>query len=82
MYNYDPSLQKFIGKVKLKLRLRKTVPTITVVIVGRAIAIKRKIKKRSKEIIPKLKQRRLKAITLHEAIEKSQLLQFQYWKNK
>ena len=41
------------------------------VIVGRAITIDSEIKQRSKEIIPKNKQRRLGVITLQGAIEKS-----------
>ena len=36
------------------------------------------IKKRSKELIPKMKQRGLRAITLQGALDKSTL---QYWKN-
>ena len=38
--------------------------TIALAIVGRAITIEREIKRRSKEIIAKIKQRRLRAITL------------------
>ena len=36
---------------------------------GRAINIEGEIKKRGKEIVQKIKQRRLRAITLQEAIE-------------
>ena len=42
-----------------------------IAIVGRAITIEMEIKKRSKNIIPNIKQRRLRAITLQVAIDKS-----------
>ena len=38
--------------------------------VGRAITIERAIRKRSKEVIPKMKEIRLRVITLNGAIEK------------
>ena len=44
-------------------------------IVGRAITIKRAIKKRRKLLIPRIKLRRLRAITLQGTIEESQILQ-------
>ena len=46
--------------------------TFAIVIVGRAITIEREMKQRSKEIIAKMDQRRLRAITLQGAIEKFQ----------
>ena len=39
-------------------------------IVGRAITIKRGKKERSKDILPKMKQRRLKAISFEENLER------------
>ena len=44
---------------------------ISIVLVGRTITIQRAIKKRSKELIPKIKKRRLIVITLQGATEKS-----------
>ena len=37
---------------------------------------------RSKEIIPKMKERQLRVITSQGVIEKNQILLFQYWKNE
>ena len=54
--------------------------TIAIAIVGSAITLERAIKKRSKELIPSIKQRRLRAITLQGVIEKSQIVLSQYWK--
>ena len=51
---------------------------MAIVIVGRSIIIERE--ERSKEIIPKTKQKRLRAITLQKAIEKSPILLSQYHK--
>ena len=45
-------------------------------------SIEREIMGRSKEITPKMKQRRLRAITLQGALEKSPILISQYWKNE
>ena len=50
----------------------------TIAIVRRAINDGRVIKKRSKELIPKIKQRRLRAITLQEPIEKNPIMLSQY----
>ena len=44
----------------------------TFAIVKRAITMEREIKERSKEIVIKIKKRRLRVITLHD----------QYWKKK
>ena len=44
----------------------------------RAITIERSVKKRRKELIPKMKQRRIRAITLKEAIEKGPILLSQF----
>ena len=54
--------------------------TIAIAIVGSAITLERAIKKRSKALIPSIKQRRLRAITLQGVIEKSQIVLSQYWK--
>ena len=52
-------------------------------IVERAITIERTIKKRSKDLIPKIKQIRSRAINVQGAIEKCLILLSQYWrKNK
>ena len=48
--------------------------TITVAIVRRAITIKRELKKRSRELIPIIKQRIIRAITLQGTITKSPIL--------
>ena len=56
--------------------------TIAIAIVGRAVTLGRAINKRSKELIPKMKQRRTKAIPLQESIEKSPILPFQYSKER
>ena len=50
--------------------------TIAIVIVGRAITLWRSIKKRSKELIPKVKYKILRAITLHDRsnIEKANIV--------
>ena len=45
---------------------------------GRAITIERAIKNISKELIPKIKQRRLRAITLWGAIMKGSILLLQH----
>ena len=45
------------------------------------MTIEREKKERSKEITPKIKERRLRAITLQGAIEKSPIYLSQYWKN-
>ena len=50
-------------------------------IVERAIPLERKIKKRSKENISKIKQSRLRPITLKGAIEKSPMLLLQNLKD-
>ena len=55
--------------------------TIPVGIVGRAITIDKEAKKRSKDLNPKIKQRRFGAITLQGAIEKSPILLSQYCNN-
>ena len=55
--------------------------TIDLVKVGRAMTLERAIKKRSKELIPKMKQKKI-AITLQGAIEKSTILLSQYWKHE
>ena len=52
----------------------KRVTTIAITIVGRMIALERAISKKSKELIPKVKQRRLRAITLQQTINKSLIL--------
>ena len=44
--------------------------------------LKERIKKRSKEPIPKRMERRLRVITLQGAIKKSPILLSQYWKNE
>ena len=54
--------------------------TIAIALVGRAINIEREIKRRSKEILTKMKQRRLRVMTLKGAIEKSLILLSQYLK--
>ena len=54
---------------------------LVIAIVGRAITIVREIKERSKEILPKIKQRRLREINLQGAIVKGPILLLQYWKN-
>ena len=45
--------------------------TIAIAILGRAITVEREIKKISKEITAKMKQKKLREITLQEAIEKN-----------
>ena len=45
-------------------------------------SITREMKEKSKEIISKIKQRRLRVITLQGAIEKSPIFLWQYSKNK
>ena len=62
--------------------MQKRAKAIHVGIVGRAITIERATKKRSKELVPKMKQRRLGAITLQGAIEKSLILLSQYCNNQ
>ena len=47
--------------------------TIAITLVGRVITFERTIKKISNELLPKIKQRRLRAITLQWAIEKSHI---------
>ena len=49
-------------------------------IVGRVLSVEREIKERTKEILLKIKQRKLRSITLHRAIEESPILLLQYWK--
>ena len=44
-------------------------------IVGKGIIIEREMKERYKEIIPEMKQKRLGAITLQRAKEKSSILE-------
>ena len=44
---------------------------IAIAIVGRAITLERAMQKRSKEVIPKIKQRILRAITVQLYIEKN-----------
>ena len=46
------------------------------------VTLGRKIKKRSKDMLPKTKQRRIRVITLQEAIENCPILLSQYWKDK
>ena len=53
---------------------------IAIAIVGRAIIKEKAIKKRVKELIPKMKKKRLRGIHLQRAIEKSAILLSQYWK--
>ena len=65
-------IEKKVMKILFLLPLRA--------IVGRAITIERE-EKRIKEIIPKIKQRRLRAITSQGAIEKSSILLSQYCEN-
>ena len=48
--------------------------TIAIAIVRRSIYKERKIKERSKEIMAKIKQTRLRQITLKVSIEKSPIL--------
>jgi len=55
------------------LPLRATISAL--VIVGRAITIKKEIKERRKHILPKMKQRRLRTITLQGATSKIPILQ-------
>ena len=50
------------------LRARR-VTAIAIVIVGRALTLEKEIKERSKEILAKIMQRRLRAITFQKAIE-------------
>ena len=52
-----------------------------ILMVGKAITLQRVIKKRSKELIMKNKQRILSSITLQGAIEKSLILLSKYWKD-
>ena len=47
---------------------------------GYKTVIKKEIKERSKEIIAKIEQRRLLAITLLGVLEKNPILLSQYWK--
>ena len=44
------------------------------VLLLRAITLEREIRERSKEIIPKMRQRQLRAFTIQGAIEKSPIL--------
>ena len=58
----------------------------TIASIGKAIIIKRVINKRSKELIPPMKQRRLRTITFKVAKEKSPILRwhqiyFAFWVN-
>ena len=53
---------------------------MVIAIVGRAITVERVLKKRSKELIQEMKQRRLRVMSLQGAIEKSPILLLQYWK--
>ena len=48
----------------IQLFVRKSDNYIVIAIVGRAITLERKIKGRSKEIIAKIKQRKLRVITI------------------
>ena len=50
----------------------------SIALVGRVITIEKEIKKRSKELIIKKKTKRLRAITLHSAIEKRKILLSQH----
>ena len=52
---------------------------MAIAMVGRSIIIERE--ERSKKIIPKTKQKRLRAITLQKALEKSPILLSQYHEN-
>ena len=54
---------------------------MTLHIVIALLSTEREMEQRSKKIIPKIKQRNIKAITLKGAIEKSQIFLLQYWKN-
>ena len=47
--------------------------TIAIGVIERTIPLERAIKKRSKELKPKIKQRRSRAINVQGAIEKSQI---------
>ena len=53
--------------------------SIAIIIVGRGITLNKAIKKRSKEIIPNMKQRWWE-LTLQGSKEKSSILRYQYWK--
>ena len=64
----------------ISLRIVIALPIIT--IVRRATTnTERDIKERSKEIIPKMSQRQLRAMTLQGAIEKNSKLLSQYWQS-
>ena len=55
--------------------------TVAIAIAGSAITIERVMEERRKEIILKIEQKRFRAITLQEAMEKRPIWLLQYWKN-
>ena len=68
------AIAKIRGKlIAITIQKPEGAKTIVIPVVERAITIARAIKIRSKELMPKIKQRRIIAITVHETIEKSSI---------